>query len=266
MPLVATITSSGGVELAYEVHGSGPPLVLVHGITENRRTWDPLLASLAAGHLVVSLDLRGHGESGPGQEYDVGSMAGDLGEVVDALGVVEPLVVGHSLGGVVATAFAATYPCRGVVNVDQPLALGGFQDGLRQIESALRGTTAEFEAAVGAVFEQMIGPLQAGERARVEGLRRPDQDVVLGVWAMLLESPRAEVDAFVQSILEHVTTRYLSLHGIDPGPEYAPWFQAVVPTAEVEVWAGSGHYPHLVHSETFLARLAAFEATLVPAS
>ena len=259
---MATISTSSGVDLEAEVLGEGPPLVLIHGITENWRSWEPLLAPLAAAHTVVAMDLRGHGGSSPGQGYDTGSMAGDVHEVVDALGLDRPLVVGHSLGGVVATAFAATFPCRGVVNVDQPLALGGFQDGVRQLEPLLRGTVDECRAAVEGVFEQMVGPLDVEERARIEALRRPDQDVVLGVWAMLLEGTRAEVDAFVLSILEHVTVPYLSLHGIDPGPDYAPWFRAVVPSAEVEVWAGTGHYPHLVHPDAFLARLAAFEAAL----
>ena len=259
---MATISTSGGVDLEAEVFGEGPPLVLIHGITESWRSWEPLLAPLAAGHTVVAMDLRGHGGSSTGQGYDTGSMAGDVSEVVDALGLDRPLVVGHSLGGVVATAFAATFPCRGVVNVDQPLALGGFQDGVRQLATLLRGTVDEFRSAVEGVFEQMVGPLDAEERARIEALRRPDQEVVLGVWAMLLEGTRTEVDAFVLSILEHVTVPYLSLHGIDPGPDYAPWFRAVVPGAEVEVWAGSGHYPHLVHPDAFLARLAAFEASL----
>jgi pimeloyl-ACP methyl ester carboxylesterase len=250
------------VELAFEVQGSGPLLVLVHGITENRRSWDPLLAALAAAHTVVAVDLRGHGESGPGQQYDVGAMAGDVDELLDELGLTAPLLVGHSLGGVVVTAFAAAFACRGVVNIDQPLALGGFQDGVRQLEGLLRGTTDEFRSAVGGIFEQMVGPLPPAERERIEALRRPDQDVVLGVWTMLLEASRVEVDAFVISILEHVRVPYLSLHGIDIGDEYAPWLRTMVPGVEVEVWSGTGHYPHLVHPNEFLARLAAFEAAL----
>lgn len=262
MPPVATFTTSGGVDLAYDVHGAGPALVLVHGITESRRTWDPLVATLAASHTVVAVDLRGHGESGAGPDYDIGSLAGDVHEVVDALGLVAPLLVGHSLGGVVVTAYAAAFECRGAVNVDQPLSLGGFQDGLRQLEPRLRGGVDEFVSAIGDIFDQMVGPLPAAECERVGALRRPDQDVVLGVWALLLEQSADEVNAFVGSILEHVTVPYLSLHGIDPGAEYVEWFRAVVPTAEVEVWTDSGHYPHLVHPGPFLARIEAFVASL----
>lgn len=261
---MATYTTSGGVAVAYDVHGDGPPLVLVHGITECRAAWDPLVAPLVVGHTVVTVDLRGHGASGAGPDYDVASLAGDVHELADALGLAAPLLVGHSLGGVVATAYAAAFDCGGVVNVDQPLSLGSFQDALRDFEPQLRGPADGFRAAIATMFEQMVGPLPAPERERIEALRRPEQDVVLGVWALLLEATAAEVNAFVASILEHVTVPYLSLHGIDPGPEYAPWFRSVVPTAEVEVWPGNGHYPHLVHPEPFLARLAAFEAALPP--
>ena len=51
------------VELAHDIHGEGPLLVLIHGITENRQTWDPLLEDLATDHRVLRGDLRGHGDS-----------------------------------------------------------------------------------------------------------------------------------------------------------------------------------------------------------
>ncbi len=59
-----------------------------------------------------------------------------------------------------------------------------------------------------------------------------------------------------------VKVPYLSLHGIDPGPEYAPWLTRLVPTATVEVWPEHGHYPHLVDQARFLQRLHDFEAAV----
>ena len=67
-----------GVAIAYERTGSGPPLVLVHGITESRRTWDPLIPSLAERFDVVAVDLRGHGESAKVPPFDVGTLAEDI--------------------------------------------------------------------------------------------------------------------------------------------------------------------------------------------
>ncbi len=260
---MAMTTTSGGVDLAYEVHGQGPVLVLVHGITECRRSWDPLVPALAAEHTLVMVDLRGHGESGTGPQYDLGAMASDVHELLDQLGLADPLLVGHSLGGTVVTAYAAVFDCRAVINVDQSLALSGFQEGLRQLEPMLRGDTATFTSAIGMVFDSMAGRLSDAERARIESVRQPQQEVVLGVWTPVLEQSVDELDALVTSIASHVRVPYLSLHGIDPGPTYAAWLQDLIPTASVEVWPDVGHYPHLVHPEHFLTRVQAFEQSLV---
>ena len=60
---MAAVEVRPGIAIAYERSGSGPPLVLVHGITESRRSWDPLVPLLAEHFDVVAADLRGHGES-----------------------------------------------------------------------------------------------------------------------------------------------------------------------------------------------------------
>ena len=110
------------------------------------------------------------------------------------------------------------------------------------------------------MFGAMYGPLSAAEQARLQAERRADQAVVLGTWASVFESTEAELDATVEALAGAITVPYLALHGIDPGPGYAEWLQGLVPTATVEMWPDTGHYPHLVHPDRFLDRLAAFEA------
>jgi pimeloyl-ACP methyl ester carboxylesterase len=65
----------------------------------------------------------------------------------------------------------------------------------------------------------------------------------------------------LQPLIAQVRAPYLSLHGDDPGPGYAAWLRARIPTAEVEVWPGLGHWPHRVEPERFLARLQQFHRT-----
>jgi pimeloyl-ACP methyl ester carboxylesterase len=260
---MATTSAPDGTLLAYDVNGEGSPLVLVHGITESAASWDPLVAPLAAAHRVVTLDLRGHGRSGRAAPYDLATFAGDVRAVLDAAGIGDDaLLVGHSLGGTVVSAFASAFPCRAVVSVDQPLALAGFQESLRQLEPMLRGGDEAFQQAIVAVFDSLRGRLDGAEAERIAALRRPDQDVVLGVWSVVLDSDAADLDALVASVASQITVPILSLHGIDPGPDYAGWLAGLVPTAAVEVWAGDGHYPHLVEPDRFLARLAAFDAVV----
>ena len=260
---MATVESTNGVTIAYDVIGEGPPLVLVHGITQSARTWDPLMDALQAAHRVVRLDLRGHGASSNGARYEPADFAADVHAVVSEEGLVEPLLVGHSLGGIVVTAYASTYGgCRGVVNVDQTLQLGGLKDMLGQIEPLLRADAETFRATIDAVFATLDGPLHADERARVAATSRPDQDVVLGVWSIMFDSTADQLNATVESLVGSITAPYLSLHGVDPGVEYGNWLTAKVPTATVEVWPDHGHYPHLVDRNRFVDRLAAFEAGL----
>jgi pimeloyl-ACP methyl ester carboxylesterase len=254
---------SDDVTIDYYAAGDGPTIVLVHGITESRRSWDPLFPKfLHAGYRVVLVDLRGHGDSSKVAPYDLATMAGDLGHVLAAEGSSDALLVGHSLGGAVVSAYAAGGPCRGVVNVDQPLALSGFKDTLGQLEPMLRGSTEEFDGAIHAVFEQMAGPLSGAERERIDRLRDGDQDVVLGIWELLFASSPAELDAVVDELAGSIEEPYLSLHGIYPGDGYADWLTSRVPTATVEVWPELGHYPHLIEQDRFVDRVRRFDADL----
>lgn len=251
---------SPGVSIDYFAAGEGRALALVHGITESRRTWDPLLAPLlAAGYRVIAVDLRGHGASSKVGPYDLATMAADLGAVLQAEGVDDALLVGHSLGGAVASAYAAGGPCRGVINVDQPLALGGFQAVLAELESMLKGDVDAFEGAVATIFDQMAGPLDGAERWRVDHIRAADQDVVLGIWELMFTATADDLDGVVDQLASAITVPYLSLHGIDPGPEYGAWLTGKIATAAVEVWPGLGHYPHLIEQQRFVERVVAFD-------
>ena len=259
---MTTATTPDGARIAYEATGDGPAIVLVHGITESRHSWDPLVGELARDHRVIALDLRGHGESQRQPPYDALVMAGDVRVVVDAVGATAPLLVGHSLGGAVVSMYGAAYEARGVVNVDQPLDLGGFKELLTSIEPQLRADEATFQLVISQIFESLYGALQPNERSRIASYAHPEQEVVLGVWDLILRSSREQLDEQVETLAAGITAPYLALHGDDPGERYVSWLQATVPSAIVDIWPGLGHYPHLVESERFLRRLRAFERDL----
>jgi pimeloyl-ACP methyl ester carboxylesterase len=205
-----------GVDLAYDVDGAGRLLVLVHGITESRHSWDPV--PLSDHYRVVRVDLRGHGQSPGQQPYDLPTLAGDVHAVVERESTGEaPIVVGHSMGGAVVTAYASLFPVGAAVNVDQPLALVQMQAQLQQAAPMLRGDgLADF---IGALFAQMYGALDPAEVARLSALRRADQEVVLGMWSPLLDLSADDLGTLVQQIAALPPgTRYLSLHGMDPAP------------------------------------------------
>ena len=244
--------------LEFERTGEGPSLVLVHGITESHHTWDPLISGLSENFDVVALDLRGHGASVMQPPYDLLTMTGDVHELVEFLDLQSPLMVGHSLGGTVVSAYGATYPCRGVINVDQSLQLSGFVEVLTPLKALLKGTTEEFESAMSVILDVLRGRLNDDEWRRIGCFRRLDQDVVLGIWSVVFETPPDELDALGASVARAVTVPYLSLHGSGPGDHYAAWLTGLIPTCSVKVWEGDGHYPHLVEPDRFISRVVDF--------
>ena len=100
-----------GVNLSYNLTGKGLAVLLLHGWTCNSSFWKEQVDFLAATHQVVTLDFRGHGESGtPGQGYTLESLAEDVHALLQVLDVGRVVAVGHSMGGMVAQQLAVSHP------------------------------------------------------------------------------------------------------------------------------------------------------------
>src|SRR3982075_231807 len=99
-----------GINLYYETHGSGRPLVLLHGGLGSGEMFGPVLPLLAERHKVIAVDLQGHGRTADiDRPIDIRLMAGDIAALIDHLRVDRPDIVGYSLGGGVALHTAAKY-------------------------------------------------------------------------------------------------------------------------------------------------------------
>jgi pimeloyl-ACP methyl ester carboxylesterase len=183
------MVTTGPVPVAVRDHGGdGPPVLLLHGAGGNLAHWSTLAPALTARHRVVAVDLRGHGRSGDGP-WDWHAVCADLDAVVAELGLDNPAVVGHSLGGLVAVEWARRQAgdaqagradgagweggdrraggCRAVVNLDGHPAL----TRVEQCPGLEAGRAAELlgqlSAAFDAVQAAMAAPMAAGT---VEGL------------------------------------------------------------------------------------------------
>jgi pimeloyl-ACP methyl ester carboxylesterase len=100
---VGSFARIGEVDLHWAELGSGPPLVLIHGLCDSHRTWFPVAPALAKHRRVLMLDLAGHGESGrPDASYTLEWHANVVASWFDHLGLGEVDLVGHSFGGGVA--------------------------------------------------------------------------------------------------------------------------------------------------------------------
>src|SRR5690348_15986839 len=102
-----------GLNLYYEIHGAGRPLILLHGGLMSNETFGPVLPMLAERHQVIAPDLQGHGRTADiDRPLDVRLMADDIAALIDHLGLDTPDVAGFSLGGGVALQTAIKYPSR----------------------------------------------------------------------------------------------------------------------------------------------------------
>lgn len=100
-----------GIDLYYESHGAGDPVLLVHGLGSSTLDWEAQVAVLARHHRVITFDVRGHGRSAkPKQRYSVALFAEDTAALIRALDLGPMHVVGISMGGMIAFQLAVTAP------------------------------------------------------------------------------------------------------------------------------------------------------------
>ena len=130
--------TSGGLRLAVQVSGAGPPLIYAHGLTGNRLQSQRLLGTLTDHYRLITFDQQGHGDSSPVSDpafYQVRSMAGDIGAIMDTLEIESAIVGGTSMGAATALVFALRWPQRVKQLV---LSAPAFGDGPHLASTALK--------------------------------------------------------------------------------------------------------------------------------
>src|SRR5438045_1829938 len=102
-----------GHRVIYRIAGSGPPVVLIHGMINSSRHWEAVALKLAHQHTVIAPDLIGHGDSAtPRGDYSLGAHAASIRDLLAAIGIERASIVGHSLGGGVAMQYFWQFPQR----------------------------------------------------------------------------------------------------------------------------------------------------------
>jgi pimeloyl-ACP methyl ester carboxylesterase len=265
-----------GYQRAYRLAGSGPPLLLIHGIGDESESWMPVLPALAERFTVLAPDLLGHGSSDkPRADYSVAAFSNGMRDLLDVLDIDRVTVVGHSLGGGVAAQLAYQYPER----VERMVLVGTGGVG-REVSPVLRAAAAPLSElgmaplmvpganeVVGAVLGVLgrlgvdIG-LDAGEVSRVlAGM--PDRRRR----AAFSRTLRAVVDRRGQ-LVTMLDRAYLAdsmpvllvwgeRDGVIP-VEHAHRAHEAIPGSRLSVYEGAGHFPHHADPERFVAELVAF--------
>lgn len=150
MPWVET----NGIETYYHDYGTGQPLIVLHGATADHQAWAEQLQPLTDEFRVLLYDLRGHGKTGGSdrEHYTVDTYADDLTAFIDALDLDQPVVLGHSWGGMIGYTFAADHP-------DQLTAL-------ITVGSMTPHSFSKKEWVYKSVITRVLTPAMANERLR----------------------------------------------------------------------------------------------------
>jgi pimeloyl-ACP methyl ester carboxylesterase len=273
-----------GYRRAFRIAGSGPPLLLIHGIGDSSRTWEQVIPLLAREHLVIAPDLLGHGASDkPRADYSVAAYANGMRDLLAVLGIDKVTLVGHSLGGGVAMQFAYQFPEKterlvlvssggaghGVSPVLRAATLPGAQLGL----SALRLPGAKL--AVNAAIEVL--------RRMHTGLGLDALDLRRVVEALPDHTARA---AFIRTLRSVVDWRGQVVTMLDRSylatgmPTMLMWggrdsvlpvghahrAHAAMPGSRLEIFPDEGHFPFRTDPARFVGLLEDFVASTEPAS
>lgn len=241
--------------LAYDIEGTGTPVVFVHGLTFDRRTWRPIIEELDGSVTSIVIDLPAHGDSG-GEPALLEKVTEQVNRLLESLGVERPVVVGHSMSAAVAGLYASAYPARGIVLVDQAMEVLPFAQMLHQIAPMLRGP------AFGQVWpniENSLGLDRIPEPTRTLVLdsHKVRQEVVLGYWDQALNTDPAELQAWIDGKTAGIHVPCLAVFG-RPATDGERERFGRMPDVQIEEWKGDGHFAHLVDPGRFAARLRTF--------
>jgi len=271
-----------GRALTYVQEGSGPVLLLIHGMAGTLENWQEVIESLARRYTVVAPDLPGHGGSAPGGgDYSLGALATGLRDLLVALGHERASLVGHSLGGGIAMQMAYQFP-----ELTERLVLvssGGLGSEVSAILRAAALPGADLFIAATAAVGSTVGS-RVGRGLAAVGLR-PSTDVgeVARGYASLVDRDRrtaflATLHAVVGTGGQRINASDL-LYLAEGMPVLIVWgardsiipvqhgvsAHAAIPGSRLEVFEGVGHLPQLEAPGHFIAVLDRFISETEPA-
>jgi pimeloyl-ACP methyl ester carboxylesterase len=234
--------------------GGEPALVVLHGLLDSAEGWTPVLD--ATGGSAIAFDLPGFGHSDPPPRGSITGYADDVAAALDLLGVRQFTLLGHSLGGAVATALAER--CAERVTALVLLAPAGFGriplaeavsiPGLRNLVRAALPVALSNRFAVAAAYRTMVvAGLSAPQRDIVDRVIARGSDLVVGA----REGTRAVVtagrapDAFHRRTVAYGGPVFAvwGEHDRLVPPGHAAGVRAALPQASIEIWPGMGHHP-----------------------
>jgi pimeloyl-ACP methyl ester carboxylesterase len=233
-----------GVDIYYEVHGTGPTVLLTHGFSATSEMWKANIAALARKYRVIVWDMRGHGRSDYPEDmaaYSEALTTGDMAALLDTHGAGQAVVGGHSLGGFMTLAFHVAHP-------DRCKALMLFDTGPGYKKDEARAGWNKRAEAMARAYETK-GLAALGRSAEVLACTHRSADGL----ARAARGMLAQKDARVINSLETIKVPALVLVGSKDEAYFAAtdYMAGKIPGAEKAVLADAGHAANIDQPEVF---------------
>jgi pimeloyl-ACP methyl ester carboxylesterase len=249
-----------GVKLHYEVHGSGPPLLLTHGYSSTSAMWQGQIEALAKRHTLILWDMRGHGQSDYPDDAAVYSEAltvGDMAALLDTVGADNAIIGGLSLGGYMSLAFYRAHPerVRALLIIDT--GPGFKKDDARDAWNKRAHETA------GRFEREGLDVLKSASRERSSVVHRDASGLARAARGMLTQR-----DAGVIETLPHIKVPSLVVVGADDTPFLAAsdYMAAKIPGARKVVIPAAGHAANIDQPQAFIEAVMPFLDSLPQAT
>jgi non-heme chloroperoxidase len=263
------IETPSGVSIHYESMGEGHPLVFIHGWSMSERVWRYQVDAFASSYRVVTVDLRGHGESSRSASgYSFEDFASDIVDLFEKLDLHNAVIAGWSMGAqVVLQSFARLRERTAALvlvggtprftsSEDWPFGLPPAESRVMSIRLKRNNTKT-----MGEFFEGMFSD---GELSR-ESYLRIARDIVMGGKLPIPETALKTLDtlnsADLRCLLPGIDAPVLLVHGADDKitlPEASLYMDRILPHATAKIIEGTGHAPFLSRPEEFNSLLRSF--------
>jgi pimeloyl-ACP methyl ester carboxylesterase len=241
-----------GVSIYYEVHGSGPPLLLTHGYSSTSAMWHGQIEALSKHHKLVLWDMRGHGQSDYPDDpaaYSEALTIADMAALLDEIGANNAIIGGLSLGGYLSLAFYRAHPQR-----VRALLIIDTGPGFKKDDARDAWNKRAFET--GERFEREgLAVLKAGSRERSTVTHRDALGLARAARGMLTQR-----DARVIELLPNIKVPSLVVVGADDAPFLAAsdYMAAKIPAAKKVVIPAAGHAVNIDQPQAFIEAVLPF--------
>jgi pimeloyl-ACP methyl ester carboxylesterase len=241
-----------GVKIYYEVHGSGPPLILTHGYSSASTMWQGQIEALSKQHQLILWDMRGHGQSDYPADptaYSEALTVADIAALLDEVGAARAIVGGLSLGGYMSLAFYRAHPERVSALLIIDTGPGFKKDDAREVwNERARATADRFD-------REGLDVLKSASRERSTVNHRDASGLARAARGMLTQR-----DAKVIEVLPEVKVPALVVVGADDTPFLAAsdYMAAKIPGARKAVIPAAGHAVNIDQPQAFIEAVMPF--------